>query len=222
MNDFPQAAASPLQIGHTHPLFASMPAQTTAVEKSSRDTSGKFSTELQLARKLAMPFHAQTQLVALRNTNVLSSNGIDRATSNVDKAILGLETTLTRNMIESMQPEDSSSLFGDGVAGSIWKSMFSDIVAEHMSRSGFTGIGGDIRSSIEGNSSFPETRSTSAGTNVMGTETQTSFPQKDLEESPISTIRDLYSSVREFFSSLFNISVRTQSRWSQLPGEGQR
>lgn len=54
------------------------------------------------------------------------------------------EAVLLQNMVEAMMPTDSQAMFGSGTAGSIWKSMLAEKVAEEIARSGTIGIAKQI------------------------------------------------------------------------------
>lgn len=51
------------------------------------------------------------------------------------KAYKGLEQLVLKNLVESMLPQETSSFFGSGTAGDIWRSLLADKLAAEMSRS---------------------------------------------------------------------------------------
>ncbi len=50
------------------------------------------------------------------------------------------EALYLRQMLEEWMPKDSESLFGEGTAGSVWRSMLVDKMATTLSKSGAVGI----------------------------------------------------------------------------------
>lgn len=50
------------------------------------------------------------------------------------------EALYLRQMLEEWMPKDSESLFGEGTAGTVWRSMMVDSLATTLSKSGSIGI----------------------------------------------------------------------------------
>ncbi|MBS0235507.1 MAG: rod-binding protein [Proteobacteria bacterium] len=50
------------------------------------------------------------------------------------------EALYLRQMLEEWMPKDSEDLFGEGTAGSVWRSMLADSMATTLSKSGAIGI----------------------------------------------------------------------------------
>jgi peptidoglycan hydrolase FlgJ len=50
------------------------------------------------------------------------------------------EAIYLREMLDEWLPKDSESLFGEGTAGSVWRSMMTDSLATTLSKSGTIGI----------------------------------------------------------------------------------
>jgi Rod binding domain-containing protein len=50
------------------------------------------------------------------------------------------EALYLRQMLEEWMPKDSKDLFGEGTAGSVWRSMLADSMATTLSKSGTIGI----------------------------------------------------------------------------------
>lgn len=50
------------------------------------------------------------------------------------------EALYLRQMLEEWMPKDSEDLFGQGTAGSVWRSMLADSMATTLSKSGAIGI----------------------------------------------------------------------------------
>jgi hypothetical protein len=62
------------------------------------------------------------------------------AADNRKKVYAQFEALILQNMIEAMLPQDASSVYGSGTAGSVWKSMLAEKVATEISRTGKLGI----------------------------------------------------------------------------------
>ncbi len=52
------------------------------------------------------------------------------------KAAVGLESVLLKNFVDQMLPKDAVAVFGEGVAGDVWKSMLSEKIANEVAKSG--------------------------------------------------------------------------------------
>jgi len=50
------------------------------------------------------------------------------------------EAFYLRQVLEEMMPKDSAALFGEGTAGSVWRSMLADSMATTISKTGTIGI----------------------------------------------------------------------------------
>ncbi len=50
------------------------------------------------------------------------------------------EAVMLRNMAEGMLPKGSSSLYGEGMAGNIWRSLQADLMGQEMAKGGGIGI----------------------------------------------------------------------------------
>ena len=60
------------------------------------------------------------------------------------KAYQGFETMTLQTFIEAAMPEDDSAVYGSGTAGSVWKSMLSEQIANQMAKSGGVGIATEL------------------------------------------------------------------------------
>ena len=58
------------------------------------------------------------------------------AETRAHKAAVGLESVLLKNFVDQMLPKDAVAVFGDGVAGDVWKSMLSEKIANEVAKSG--------------------------------------------------------------------------------------
>jgi peptidoglycan hydrolase FlgJ len=57
------------------------------------------------------------------------------------KAEIGLASLLLKSMIDQMLPKEASDVYGGGVSGDVWKSMFSEKIAEEVAKSGALNLG---------------------------------------------------------------------------------
>jgi Rod binding domain-containing protein len=60
------------------------------------------------------------------------------------KAYEGFEAMTLQTFIEAAMPGDDSPVFGSGTAGSVWKSMLSEQIANQMAKSGGIGIAREL------------------------------------------------------------------------------
>lgn len=57
------------------------------------------------------------------------------------RAKIGLESLLLKEMVEHMLPADATEVFGAGVSGDVWRSMLAEKIADSVARSGALKIG---------------------------------------------------------------------------------
>jgi Rod binding domain-containing protein len=50
------------------------------------------------------------------------------------------EAVMLRSMAEEMMPKDTSSIYGEGTAGNIWRSLQADLMSQEMAKAGGIGI----------------------------------------------------------------------------------
>ena len=133
----------------------------------------------------------------------------------IDAAIQGLDAALIRNMLENMQSSEASSLFGEGTAGSVWKSMFTDVMAEQLSKTEFTGLREAIRSSIPGHttSSAGPAAKVSPGSEPVASADQT---------TTFETLQDVFSSLWQKIISTFDLAGHGDGTTAQVPGRDAR
>lgn len=60
------------------------------------------------------------------------------------KAYQGFEAMTLQTFIEAAMPDDDSAVYGSGTAGSVWKSMLSEQIANQMAKSGGVGIATEL------------------------------------------------------------------------------
>ena len=73
------------------------------------------------------------------------------------KAYQGFETMTLQTFIEAAMPEDDSAVYGSGTAGSVWKSMLSEQIANQMAKSGGIGIAKELAAHAMSALKAPET-----------------------------------------------------------------
>lgn len=76
-------------------------------------------------------------------TRVAAATPAPRATEArpaADKAHRDFEAMVLANLLQAAMPEDGAALFGEGTAGSVWKSMLVEQIANQMAKSGGIGI----------------------------------------------------------------------------------
>ena len=87
--------------------------------------------------------------VAAATTPQLESNPPSGNSPQVVAAVFkDFEGMLLRNMLESMLPSADTGLYGDGVAGGIWRSMAADRFADLYAGQGGVGIAGMLSASM--------------------------------------------------------------------------
>jgi hypothetical protein len=64
------------------------------------------------------------------------SPSLGAAETPAHKAAVGLESVLLKNFVDQMLPKDVVAVFGEGVAGDVWKSMLSEKIANEVAKSG--------------------------------------------------------------------------------------
>lgn len=98
------------------------------------------------------------------------SSGVVSGAAGKADAYKDFESFLLKTFVEAILPKENEAVFGKGVAGSVWKSMLSEKVADEIAESGVLGIaeqlagkrGASPRSAAEGIhplTSTPETES---------------------------------------------------------------
>ncbi|HLS18739.1 MAG TPA: rod-binding protein [Paracoccaceae bacterium] len=94
-----------------------------------------------------LPFDAAGSLVHLRNNHTLGARKADPYQQ--------FEAHLLQTFIESMLPDEGSTLYGAGTAGEIWKSMLAEGMAAELARSGGIGIARILAAEHESTSENP-------------------------------------------------------------------
>ena len=64
----------------------------------------------------------------------------DSADARADKVKTGFESVMLNSFVSEMMPKDTESVFGQGLAGDMWKSMLADQVSRQMAKSDVLGI----------------------------------------------------------------------------------
>ena len=68
------------------------------------------------------------------------SAAADAADEKAAKAKTGFEAVMLNSFVSEMLPKDASTVFGQGLAGDMWKSMLADQVSRQMAKSDALGI----------------------------------------------------------------------------------
>jgi Rod binding domain-containing protein len=89
------------------------------------------------ARQTSLPAISSNAQPASSASTVQSGRGQDGKAKNAGQQF---EALYLRQMLEEMMPKDSEALFGEGTAGSVWRSMLADSMATTLSKTGTIGI----------------------------------------------------------------------------------
>ena len=76
-----------------------------------------------------------------------------RAITPKEKAYQQFEASVLRNFVEEMLPKSSESVYGEGTAGNIWRSMQADFMSQELAKSGGIGIASTLARSDESKAS---------------------------------------------------------------------
>ncbi|WP_409561300.1 rod-binding protein [Hyphomicrobium sp. MC8b] len=87
--------------------------------------------------RLTSASNSQTAQTATSSTQVPANDARQKKLKEVGQQF---EALYLRQMLEEWLPKDSEALFGEGTAGSIWRSMLADHMATTLSKSGTIGI----------------------------------------------------------------------------------
>jgi Rod binding domain-containing protein len=118
---------------------AAAASRLAAIANAGAAASGDFGTELDETASPSSPAAsavvsdaggARARLAAIANQN-------DPAA----KAKADFEAMLLNGFVSEMLPKDSEAVFGQGMAGDMWKSMLADQVSRQIAKSGALGIG---------------------------------------------------------------------------------
>lgn len=113
------------------------------------------------AARLSRPAAPGDDFAALLKTTDAVAANADHATTEpatagkgdaggrAGKAYQSFEAMTLATMIESAMPDDASSYFGAGTAGSVWKSMLADQIAQQMAAAGGVGIATQLAKSSQ-------------------------------------------------------------------------
>lgn len=93
--------------------------------------------------RATMPLDPATAMMRFRNTTVIgrsascSADGLDPRKAD---AYRDFEAMMLKTTIESMLPPESEAVYGEGLAGDVWRSMMAEQVATQMAGAGGVGI----------------------------------------------------------------------------------
>lgn len=133
-----QAAARLEQISRGPSNVADAPSTpgVPSAEASPADAASEWEAQVRLAS-------ANASRPSTPAASASTSRAADRAEKPAD-AYVQFEALLLQNMVETMMPKDSESMFGSGTAGMVWKSMLAEKVAAEIARTGALGIAKQI------------------------------------------------------------------------------
>ena len=163
-----------------------------------------FKSQLAKTQVSGMPFHAASALTEMRNDATL----YQRQNTSAKPALRQFEGAFLKNFIDTMQPSQTSSLYGKGTAGSVWQSFMSDAVAQKVSEAGGVGIAKSLEARFA-----PEPAAVPTTSKWAAAPTPQAAPV-----SETSSDSDFFSSFRSFFSnlhSLFNSLLPSASQASR-------
>jgi hypothetical protein len=69
------------------------------------------------------------------------AGSLPSAASRADKAREQFEATLLNSFVSEMMPKEASSVYGEGYAGEMWKSLLAEKVSEEIAKSDTLGLG---------------------------------------------------------------------------------
>lgn len=97
----------------------------------------------------ADPTKLQTSVAKLNGTTSLGqvdmaslvlNAGDTKAANPREKAYEQFEASVLRNFVEGMLPKATESVYGEGTAGNVWRSMQADFMSQELAKSGGIGI----------------------------------------------------------------------------------
>jgi len=118
---------------------------------------------------------------------IASAHAVSRDGANLNvgsgpaaRAQIEFEAMFLDNFLGEMLPKDATSVFGEGTAGEMWKSMLADQVARQVAKSGALGLGSRLFAGRAGEAE----RALSEGAEMR----QRAFAERGLGASPIDGI----------------------------------
>ena len=165
----------------------------------------------------AMPtrpsFDADLAMAQRNNQQILSRAPTTSSNSPVGSAHRQFETMVLKDFVQRMLPEKSEATFGQGTAGSIWKSWMADAVAKEISDAGGIGLTGVLQPA----SFAPKVAAPSADLDAANAVTRaTNFdaatsnlaetvpPAVSASASPPSGLSGFISKLQEMFLDIFS------------------
>lgn len=92
------------------------------------------------AGTLAATAPAMTDGPSGANARARFSSAADAADEKAAKVKTGFEAVMLNSFVSEMLPKDTSSVFGQGLAGDMWRSMLADQVSRQMAKTDALGI----------------------------------------------------------------------------------
>jgi flagellar protein FlgJ len=119
------------------PARASLAAERLSALAGSNAPAGDFAADLEKAASSAPEAGLAAEgLADARSRLATMAEGPDKAA----RAKVEFEATLINSFIGELLPKDAGSVFGEGSAGDMWRSMLSEQISEQIAKSGALGL----------------------------------------------------------------------------------
>jgi flagellar protein FlgJ len=119
------------------PARASLAAERLSALAGSNAPAGDFAADLEKAASSAPQAGLAAEgLADARSRLAAIAEGPDKAS----RAKVEFEATLINSFIAELLPKDAGSVFGEGSAGDMWRSMLSEQVSQQIAKSGALGL----------------------------------------------------------------------------------
>ena len=120
---------------------AADPTRAAAVVQRLNALSGAAGADTaDFADTLAATASSATSEPSRANARARLSAVADAADEKAAKVKVGFEAVMLNSFVSEMLPKDTSSVFGQGLAGDMWKSMLADQVSRQMAKTDTLGI----------------------------------------------------------------------------------
>lgn len=120
---------------------AADPSRASAVAQRLNALSGAAGADAaDFAETLAATAPAAMDGPSAADARARFSAAVDAADEKAAKAKIGFEAVMLNSFVSEMLPKDTSSVFGRGLAGDMWKSMLADQVSRQIAKTDALGI----------------------------------------------------------------------------------